>query len=62
MFSFGMFSRFADSTTSRSLKLESGLPLPSLVAIVIALAALVKAAPRLTSATPFCLFICDHLE
>src|SRR5260370_16508105 len=61
MLSSGMFSALAASMAVRSRGLPAGSPPPCLAAMVISRITLVKAAPRLASATAFFRLICFHL-
>src|SRR5256886_12646529 len=61
MLSHGMFSALAASMAVRRRGFPAGSPPPCRAAIVISRITLVKAAPRLASATAFFLLICFHL-
>src|SRR5438270_11331155 len=60
--SAGMLTSRAFWTASRSRKLPSASPPPSLAAIVISRLALVKACPRLASTTAFLCLMPAHFE
>src|SRR5438552_67837 len=62
MFSCGMELSRAFCTASRSRRLESGLAPPSLAAMMISRASLVKTLPRSASTLPFFRRILCHFE
>src|SRR3989337_2152002 len=62
IFSPGILTSLAFSSTVLSLGFPSGSPPPSLAATVISLAILEKIFPLFASTTAFLCFICAHLE